>query len=400
MEAGVNRIGFRNGGRGACVRGFMAGIYLHIPFCKQACHYCDFHFSTNPRQREAMVSALAEELVLRRDYLDGEMVQTIYFGGGTPSLLTSTELEKLLAAVCQHYPVTAQPEITLEANPDDLNPTKLKELGAAGINRLSIGIQSFHEPHLRYLNRAHRADEATRGVQQAQEVGFDNLSIDLIYAIPAADHRIWERDLARAIALRPQHISAYCLTIEEKTVFGRWQRQGKLRAVSDAFAAEQFELLVSILTAAGYDPYEVSNFCQPGHYAKHNTSYWQNQKYLGIGPSAHSYDGVSRQHNVANNAKYLREIAEGTIPFEREVLSRTDQINERVMMGLRTKWGCSLAELKDRFQYDLHQANAAYIDQLISEDKATVQRNRLILTNRGKLMADGIAERLFLIDPA
>ncbi len=378
----------------------MAGIYLHVPFCKQACHYCDFHFSTNTRQREAMVFALAEELILRRNYLDGEAVQTIYFGGGTPSLLTSNELERLLVAVYQHYPVTAQPEITLEANPDDLNPTKLKAMREAGINRLSIGIQSFHEPHLRYLNRAHRADEAMWGVQQAQEAGFDNLSIDLIYAIPAADHSIWERDLAQAVALQPQHISSYCLTIEEKTVFGRWQRQGKLRVVSDTFAAEQFEMLVSTLTAAGYDPYEVSNFCQPDHYAKHNTSYWQNQKYLGVGPSAHSYDGESRQHNVANNAKYLREVAERTIPFEREVLSRTDQINERVMMGLRTKWGCNLTVLKNEWHYDLYKEHAIYIDQLVREHKAILQEGQLMLTNQGRLMADGIAERLFLIDPA
>ncbi len=347
-----------------------------------------------------MVSALTKELALQRDYLGGETVETIYFGGGTPSLLASNELERLLATVYQHYPVAAHPEITLEANPDDLNPIKLKALREMGINRLSIGIQSFHEPHLRYLNRAHRADEATRGVQQAQEVGFDNLSIDLIYAIPAEDHGIWERDLAQAVALQPQHISSYCLTIEEKTVFGRWQQQGKLRAVTDAFAAEQFEMLVSTLTAAGYDPYEVSNFCQPGCYAKHNTSYWQNQKYVGIGPSAHSYDGVSRQHNVANNAKYLRELVKETVPFEREVLSRYDQINERVMTGLRTKWGCDLEALKYEFHYDLCQAHTVYINQLVKENKAVLRKGRLILTNRGRLMADGIAEALFLIDSA
>ena len=388
----------RNGGGGECVREFMAGIYLHVPFCKQACHYCDFHFSTNTRHRAAMVATLAKELVLRGDYLGEETVQTIYLGGGTPSLLTVAELQLLLATVYQHYPVTAQPEVTLEANPDDLNPVKLKELREVGINRLSIGIQSFHEPHLRYLNRAHRAGEATRCVQQAQEVGFDNLSIDLIYAIPADDHRVWKRDLAQAIALQPQHISSYCLTIEEKTVFGRWQQQGRLRAVSDAFAAEQFELLLTTLTAAGFDPYEVSNFCQPGYYARHNTSYWQNQKYLGIGPSAHSYDGVSRQHNVANNVKYLKALVGEVIPFEREELSRYDQINERVMTGLRTKWGCDLEELKNRFQYDLYQEHAAYISQLIGEGKAVLQENQLILTNSGRLMADGIAEAFFLID--
>ncbi len=393
----MDRIDFRNRVGVDGVSMSMAGIYLHVPFCKQACHYCDFHFSTNTRQREAMVAALAKELVLQRDYLGGEMVETIYFGGGTPSLLTSTELERLLATVYQHYPVAAHPEITLEANPDDLNLAKLKELRSVGINRLSIGIQSFHEPHLRYLNRAHRADEASRCVQQAQEVGFDNLSIDLIYAIPAEDHRVWELDLAHALALQPQHISSYCLTIEEKTVFGRWQQQGKLRAVSDAFAAEQFELLINTLSAADFDPYEVSNFSQPGYYAKHNTSYWQNQKYLGVGPSAHSYDGMSQQHNVANNAKYLRALAGEVVPFDREVLSHYDQINERVMTGLRTKWGCDLEALKTQFQYDLYQEHAAYIDQLIREGKAMRQENRLILTNSGKMMADGVAEAFFLV---
>ncbi len=375
----------------------MAGIYLHIPFCKQACHYCDFHFSTNTRHREEMARALAEELTLQRNYLGGEAVQTIYLGGGTPSLLTAAELDQLLATVYQHYPVVAQPEITLEANPDDLNLAKLKDLRTVGINRLSIGIQSFHEPHLRYLNRAHRADEAVRCVQQAQDVGFDNISIDLIYAIPAEDHRIWERDLAQAVALHPQHISSYCLTIEEKTVFGRWQQQGKLRAVSDAFAAEQFELLNTTLVTAGFDPYEVSNFCQADYYAQHNTSYWQNQKYLGIGPSAHSYDGESRQYNVAHNAKYQQALTEGVVPFEREVLSRYDQINERVMTGLRTKWGCDLEELKNHFEYDLYQEHSAYVNRLAEEGKAVVQENRLILTNSGKIIADGIAEALFLI---
>jgi oxygen-independent coproporphyrinogen-3 oxidase len=345
-----------------------------------------------------MVHALAKELALQRDYLSGETVETIYLGGGTPSLLTSVELETLLATVYQYYPVAAQPEITLEANPDDLNPRKLKELRTVGINRLSIGIQSFHEPHLRYLNRAHRADEATRCVQQAQDIGFDNLSIDLIYAIPAEDHRIWERDLAQAMALQPQHISAYCLTIEEKTVFGQWQRQGKLRAVSDVFAAEQFERLIATLVSVGFDPYEVSNFCQADYYAKHNMSYWQNQKYLGIGPSAHSYDGISRQHNVANNAKYLRALVEGTVPFKREILSRYDQINERVMTGLRTKWGCNLESLKNELHYDLYQEHTVYIDQLIKEDKAVLREGQLMLTNRGRLMADGIAEAFFLID--
>ena len=376
----------------------MAGIYLHIPFCKQACHYCDFHFSTNTRQREAMVQAMIKELELQRNYLGKDKVHTIYLGGGTPSLLTQQELGQLLEAVYRHFSV-ANPEITLEANPDDLGRDKLVLLQEVGINRLSIGIQSFHEPHLRYLNRAHNAYEATRCVQQAQDVGFDNVSIDLIYAIPAEDHYIWQQDLARAVALQPQHISSYCLTIEEKTAFGRWQRQGKLRVVSDDFAAEQFDLLVATLTEADYDPYEVSNFCQPGYYSRHNTSYWQGEKYAGIGPSAHSYDGESRQYNVAHNAKYLHALTKGHLPCERETLSRYDHINELVMTGLRTKWGCNLDKLNVLYQYDLYKENATYIDQLIADGKAKMQENRLILTHQGTLLADGIAEDLFLTMP-
>lgn len=375
----------------------MAGIYLHIPFCKQACHYCDFHFSTNTQQRTAMVEAMVQELALRQNYLGGDEVSTIYLGGGTPSLLTKSELQQLLEPIYQNFSVATSPEITLEANPDDLSPSTLASFREAGINRLSMGIQSFHEPHLRYLNRAHTAEEASRCVRQAQKAGFDNISIDLIYAIPTESHRIWQRDLAQVIALQPQHISAYCLTIEAKTVFGRWQQRGKLKEVSDDFAARQFELLVSTLTEAGYDPYEVSNFCQPGFYSRHNSSYWHREKYLGIGPSAHSYDGTSRQYTIANNANYLRALASGQLLYEREVLSRYDQINEFVMTGLRTKWGCDLAALQNLYHYDLYQEHKVYIDQLVAEGKAKIQDQRLILTNQGRLLADGIAEDLFLV---
>ena len=343
-----------------------------------------------------MVRAMIRELALQQSYLRGEEVSTIYLGGGTPSLLTESALRQLIEAVYRHFSVAASPEITLEANPDDLGAERIRLLRTSGINRLSIGIQSFHEPHLAYLNRAHTATEAIASVQEAQNAGFDNLSIDLIYAIPAEDHSIWENDLAQAVALQPQHISAYCLTIEEKTVFGRWQQQGRLRAVSDEVAAEQFELLVDTLTNAGYDPYEVSNFCQPGKYSQHNTSYWQGKKYLGIGPSAHSYDGESRQYNVAHNPRYLKALVAGKLSYEREILSQHDRINEWVMTGLRTKWGCNLAMLKSQEGYDLYQENTTYIDQLINEGKAVMQDNHLILTNIGRLMADGIAASLFL----
>ena len=344
-----------------------------------------------------MVQAMTRELALQQEYLRGEEIQTIYLGGGTPSLLSKAELMQLLEAIHRYFPVATLPEVTLEANPDDVDIDCLIGWQKVGINRLSIGIQSFYEPHLRYLNRAHTAEEATQCVRQAQQVGFDNLSIDLIYAIPAEDHRVWERDLAQAVALAPRHISAYCLTIEEKTVFGRWQQQGRLRVVSDETAAEQFDLLLDTLTTAGYDPYEVSNFCQPEAYSRHNTSYWQGKKYLGIGPSAHSYDGERRQYNVPHNTKYLQAIKEGKLLYEQEVLSYNDRVNERIMTGLRTKWGCSLSELQALGGYNLYEEHATYVDRLIAEGKAMMQGNHLILTNEGKLLADGIAEDLFWV---
>lgn len=344
-----------------------------------------------------MVQAMARELELQQHYLEGDLVHTIYVGGGTPSLLSEAEINQLLEAVYQHFSVVASPEVTVEANPDDLDRDTLAVLRRSGINRLSVGIQSFHEPHLRYLNRSHGAGEAVQSVQQAQAVGFDNISIDLIYAIPAEHHTIWRRDLAQAVALQPQHISAYCLTIEEKTVFGHWQRQGKLREMSDTFATEQFNLLVSTLSTANYDPYEVSNFCQPGYYSQHNTNYWRAEKYLGIGPSAHSFNGHSRQYNVAHNVKYLRSLARGQVPYEQEILSRYDRINELIMTGLRTKWGCNLKQLKEQYQYDLHQAHSNYLDKLITDGKAYVQEDYLRLTLSGRLWADGIAEALFIL---
>ncbi len=374
----------------------MAGIYLHIPFCKQACYYCDFHFSTNQQRKADIVRAIAQELQLQTDYLGGPPIDSIYFGGGTPSLLTEDELQLLIDTIGQHYSVTSSSEITLEANPDDLSPQKLKVLKAAGINRLSIGIQSFYEPHLRYLNRAHSADEAKVSVQRAQEAGFDNLSIDLIYAIPHPDHSVWQSDLAMAIELNPRHISSYCLTIEEKTVFGRWLRHQKIPPIDETFAAEQFEQLVNGLATAGYEQYEVSNFCQPYSESQHNSNYWKNVPYLGIGPGAHSFNGDSRQYNVANNAKYLKSLADLRIPYEREVLSKADRVNEHIMTGLRTKWGCDLEWLQREFGYDLMGEQRNYIERLIADQKATLEDQHLVLTREGKFLADGIAADFFV----
>ncbi|MDF9794762.1 oxygen-independent coproporphyrinogen-3 oxidase [Catalinimonas alkaloidigena] len=375
----------------------MAGIYIHIPFCKQACHYCDFHFSTNTSRKTEMVQAIIRELQLQKDYLGGELVNTIYFGGGTPSLLSASELSQLLKSLDQLFPITDKAEITLEANPDDLNADKLKILKTAGINRLSIGIQSFHEPHLKFLNRAHNANEASNCVQFAQDVGFDNISIDLIYAIPAKDHAIWESDLAKAIALQVQHISSYCLTIEEKTVFGNWLRKGKLKEVEDNYAAEQFEMLLSTLKTNGYEQYEISNFCLPDFYSRHNSNYWRKEPYLGVGPGAHSYNGQHRQFNISNNNLYLKALTEEKIPAEQDILALHDQINEYIMTGLRTKWGCDLRKIKEEYKYDLYQENKIYLDQLLADGKILMQDQYLILTDSGKLLADRIASDLFIV---
>lgn len=375
----------------------MAGIYIHIPFCRQACHYCDFHFSTNQRRKGEMVEAIVKELHLQQHYLGNDPVNTIYLGGGTPSLLTEAELKLLLEAVDKNFNIGSSPEITLEANPDDLHPDKLHSIRQAGVNRLSIGIQSFHEPHLQYLNRAHNATEAMHCIKEAQHAGFDNISIDLIYGIPAKNHTIWEKDLQTALELHPQHISSYCLTIEEKTVFGKWLKKQKIKEADEDFAAEQFEILLAALTAHGYEQYEISNFCLPEFYSQHNSNYWKKEKYLGAGPGAHSYDGQSRQFNVSNNTLYLKAMAKGTLSFEKEVLQPHEQINEYIMTGLRSKWGCDLKKISEDFSYDLYGRNKNYIEDLLTRQQAIIQHNHLILTNKGKLLADGIAADLFLV---
>lgn len=376
----------------------MAGIYLHIPFCKQSCHYCDFHFSTKQDQKADMVRAIDHELRLQRTYLEGETVNTIYFGGGTPSLLTSPELTQLLSTIADHYTVDVNPEITFEANPDDLSSDYLENLRQRGINRLSIGIQSFDEDILQYLNRAHNAMAARTCVEEARLAGFDNISIDLIYAIPGQDDERWLKNIRDAVALKPQHISAYSLTIEEKTAFGKWAKQGKLTLVDDEISATQLEMLVDELAKAGYQQYEVSNFSLPGFESKHNSSYWKQKKYLGVGPSAHSYDGETRQFNVNNNSLYLKAIAEDRIPATKEILTSADKINDYLMTTLRTAWGTDLVILKETMGYDLEKVQHSYITSLIQRALAQIDNGKLILTRRGKLLADKISSDLFVLE--
>ena len=375
----------------------MAGLYLHIPFCKQACHYCDFHFSTSMGLKSRLVDAIVRELELRRSYLPADAtLDTIYFGGGTPSLLTAEELDQIFAAIHRHFAVAPQAEITLEANPDDLSAEKLAELKANGINRLSIGLQSFHEPHLRLMNRAHTAEESTTAVRRAQDAGFENISIDLIYGVPASGHHIWEADLANAFALGVPHVSAYALTIEPGTAFGYRLQKGTFKAAPDEFVATQFEMLLAAMRAHGYTQYEISNFCQPGRESRHNANYWRGVPYLGLGPSAHSYDGQNRQFTLANNPQYVAAVLErGEVPITLDLLTATDRANEYLLTTLRTAQGCDLAHLRTHHGLDLAATRAAYLAELQANGWATIQHEILTLTDAGKLLADHITLELF-----
>ena len=371
-------------------------LYLHIPFCRQACHYCDFHFSTSLREKGTMVRAIASEITLQGDYLPGRELQTVYFGGGTPSLLNEQELALLLDTIRAQFQLRPDAEITFEANPDDLSPQTLQMLVGQGINRLSIGIQSFHEPHLRFMNRAHTAEEAERSVKTAQDAGITNLTADLIYAIPATDDSLLHMDLDKMLSLGIDHISAYCLTIEPKTVFGNWVKSKRMEPVEDEYAARQFETLMGTLRQAGYEQYEISNFARNQKYSLHNSAYWQRRPYLGVGPSAHSYNGTSRQYTVANNALYVKEIAKKNLPFTLEILSPEDQVNEYLLTGLRTQWGCRIGLLQELSEGRFLGQMGEEIFRLRELGWLCSQDGLLLLTDRGKLFADRVAGSLFM----
>lgn len=370
-------------------------LYLHIPFCKQACHYCDFHFSTSLKQKSALVNALCQEIHLQKDYLPTKTLETIYFGGGTPSLLTEAELAQIFETIHSQYAVAPNAEITLEANPDDLSAEKLQMLRRY-VNRLSIGIQTFDEATLRWMNRAHSAVEAENCVRLAREAGFDNLSIDLIYGVPNRPTSLWQYDLERALDLDVPHLSAYALTIEPDTAFGRWQQKGTLKPADDALAAEQFNELVQALKIANYEHYEIANFAKSKQYAQHNTAYWQRRPYLGVGPSAHSYNGHSRQYNLANNARYIKALEQSELPATVEELTVADQVNEYLLTGLRTQWGCSLTELNTLLGDNFSRQQARDLADMTKAGWLTINDNRLHLTEAGKLFADRVAATLFV----
>jgi oxygen-independent coproporphyrinogen-3 oxidase len=372
----------------------MAGIYLHIPFCRQACHYCNFHFSTTLHRKNDFVVALLKEMEARKDYIAGEQVETIYFGGGTPSLLTEEELERILDRLHALFPVAAGAEITLEANPDDMAAAgKLAGWKRSGVNRLSIGVQSFFEEDLRWMNRVHNAVQAVESIRSAQDAGLDNISIDLIYGTPGLSDLRWEKNVEQALRLGIPHLSCYALTVEARTALDTMIRQHKKEDVDPDVQARQFLLLMDWLAAAGYEHYEISNFSLPGRRSRHNTSYWQGKPYLGLGPSAHSFNGSSsRQWNVANNAVYIDTPAGG---FEQETLTPTQQLNEYIMISLRTMEGSDLDHVSRRFGEKNADTLHRLAERHIRGKKMQYAGRHLILTKEGRLLADGIAADLF-----
>ncbi len=343
-----------------------------------------------------MVEMLCREIEIRSDYLPQKTISTLYFGGGTPSLLGKEELERIMDALHQHFSIEKSAEVTLEANPDDLTKKKLVELKNSGINRLSVGIQSFDDGQLQYMNRAHKAEQAEIAVKLAQDIGFDNISIDLIYGIPSPDHLIWENDLTKALALQVQHISSYCLTIEPATVFGRKKEKGLLAPENEEYNAQQYEKLIKCLELNGFEQYEISNFCKPGYLSKHNSNYWNDEYYLGIGPGAHSYDGDSRQYTVENNVSYINSLAKKIIPYTKELLDLKTKANEYIMTRLRTKWGVEVTVLETKFgiPFDILQGT---VEKYREMGFLETEKKLLKLTKKGLLFADKITEDLFII---
>jgi len=400
----------------------MSGIYIHIPFCKQACYYCDFHFSASLKKKGTLVDALCKELILRKNEINGP-IETIYFGGGTPSLLTEEELRLLMETITANFTIADFPEITLEANPDDLTKEKILQLSKSPINRISIGIQSFFEEDLQWMNRAHNAKEAVNCITEVKKY-FDNISIDLIYGIPGMSDEKWQKNMDVAISFGIPHISSYALTVEPKTALHKFIKQGKISPVEDAVSKSHYLLLLETMKNEGFINYEFSNFGKEGYFSKNNTAYWMGKPYLGIGPSAHSFNGTTRSWNVRNNTKYIKSLANNELPLEKEILSPTDRYNEYMMTGLRTMWGVSFNKIEKDFgeKYLLYFQEqikspiseglleitfANILKQSVKKDEITsspkkeeASRNDriLIVSEKGKFLSDGISSNLFWVD--
>ena len=375
----------------------MSGIYIHIPFCKQACNYCDFHFSTSLNNKASLVSSIIKELDYRINYLPDKKIETIYFGGGTPSLLSEKETHLILEKIYKLYDVSSSAEITLECNPDDLSATKLEELRSLHINRLSIGLQSFDEEELKWMNRAHTASESEASVKRAQDKGFENITIDLIYGSKFSNLSNWKTTLNKAIDLDIKHISSYNLTVEEKTKLGHDVTKKKELVIDDEKSAELFIEMVERLQKNNFIHYEISNFGKEHFFSKHNSNYWKGRYYLGLGPSAHSFDGESRQWNVANNNSYIEKIsANDTSYFEKEILTENNRFNEYILTSLRTIWGINIDYLNTHFNSNFISNFKKEVIAFIKDETIILKDNAYILTNKGKLLADKIASDLFV----
>jgi len=372
----------------------LAGIYLHIPFCKQACTYCNFHFSTSLKTKDELVRALATEAEEEKEYLGQAPVNTIYFGGGTPSILDESDIEFLLTTLFKHYQISPDSEITLEANPDDINTQKLNTWKQLGINRLSIGVQSFFEDELRWMNRAHNAYQAINSLELAKKV-FDNITIDLIYGSPFLSDEMWKQNVEQALKLCIPHLSCYALTVEEKTPLHKLIKTHKSPDVQNESQARQFLLLMEWLRQEGYEHYEVSNFAKPGFRSRHNSSYWQGEKYLGLGPSAHSYNCIERRWNVANNNLYIKTINENLLQRETESLTPTQKLNEYIMISLRTIEGIDLKRTAEEFGAKEQERIKNQVQKFVQRGLMKINNTILQLTDEGMLRADGIASELF-----
>jgi oxygen-independent coproporphyrinogen III oxidase len=376
----------------------MAGIYIHIPFCKQACHYCDFHFSTSLKYKDEMMEALVREIEMRKNYLSNEHVETIYFGGGTPSIVPWRDIEKILQCIYDRFQITNNPEITLEANPDDLTKEQIAGLYQIGINRLSIGVQSFIDRDLIWMNRAHNHSEAITCIKRAQDFGIENISIDLIYGTPQLSDREWLDNIHRALELGVPHISSYALTVEKGTALGNWVDKKKQAPMDEEQAASQFEILMDELQSNGFEHYEISNFAKPGFYSKHNSSYWEGAKYLGIGPSAHSFNKSSRTWNVSNNQKYLNDIYSDVLPSQTEQLKLNDRFNEYLMVGFRTSKGINTKYIEEEFGSSVLTELSDNVKEFIDKKWLHFENGFYKTTQEGKLMADKIAAELFILE--
>ena len=377
----------------------MAGIYIHIPFCKQACYYCDFHFSTSLKKKNTLISALIKELKLRKDELKETPIETIYFGGGTPSILSNEELQLLIDSVYENYKVISCPEITLEANPDDLHKDRIIELSKSPINRLSIGIQSFFEKDLKLMNRAHKADEARSCIEVAKKY-FSNISIDLIYGIQGATNEQWIKNIEIALNFEISHISSYALTVEPKTALASFIEKGIIEDVDDEQAHQQFLILKDKLEEEGFVHYELSNFGKEGFFSKNNSAYWQGKSYLGIGPSAHSFNGTQRGWNVRNNTKYINALNKDELPIEIEILTLTDRYNEYIMTGLRTIWGVSLKKVEEDFGKLFKDYLIERADIFINQHLLYIDDGHIRVSRKGQFLSDGISSELFKLNLA